>query len=173
MIKLALRKCEKCKQLIEDKPALVAMKDRNGNVKTNSKNEIKFKHYHQSCLKELEYERVGWNGLYDYILREFFTKELPSLLIMKLKEYRKLYSFQQMLDCLESIEEKIKKIQYKDFQHLSNLLVWMLKNNMEDYIKNQSQKVVEDQQVEEFRFLKINNSNIKESSESENYDILD
>jgi len=172
VIRLALRKCVRCKQLVGDDAIWVEVKDKNGYIKFTAKGKILYRCYHNKCLEELNYEKLGWNSLYDYILKEYFTKELPSLLIMKLKEYRRLYTFQQMKGCLESIEQDIKKIQYKDCQHLANLLVWMLKNNMEDYVKKHNQRIAEANEVIEFKFLKVNNSNIKDLV-SEDYDILD
>ena len=119
-------KCQRCKELIEPEEL----------IETANK-----KRYHRQCKADLDREKNEWDGLYQYLLKTYFAKELPPRFIGDLKKYRALYTFQQIHDCYINIEEQLQnyvfKINFNSTSHKGAYLFSALKNHIELFIENQ------------------------------------
>ena len=146
-------------------------KDRDGNVKLKKNGEPQTYWGHEACKLKTETENKAWSQLYEYLKNTYYIKDVPVLVIKRLKELRVNYSYQDMYHTFKSIESNIKGIEVVDGNHLNNMLIWMLKNNIESYIKEQNKILMES--VTTSSVMSIVKSNKKQTDdEIENYDIL-
>lgn len=154
-------KCRICKQIIENEADIAVEKYKQQN-----------RYSHIRCKESKEKEWNEWCNLYDYILSEYFVKQLPPKLIVDLKKFRELYTFKEMYGALISSERKIKALPINDLSHQANLIMYVLKSDIEDYILSQKTEKDEmlDNTFEDYVFITKEKKKVVEEID---YDIFD
>jgi len=128
------------------------------------------------CHKFVEKEKKEWGNLYDYLKEKYFIKIVPTTIIKELKETRKDFNYETILNCFKSIENNLLKYyQQKEFNNdyqRSKYIMSVLRSNIDGFFKKQLKNNKEEENIkhmDDFEFFK----NKKEYIPSENYDILD
>lgn len=157
-------KCRICKQIIENEADMLVVHESNTEKARN-------RYFHKACSERKAREWDEWCNLYEYIKHEYFLKQLPPKLIIDLKKFRELYTFKEMYNVLVSSENKIKSLPVTDSQHQGNLIMYVLKSDIEDYIlsqKNEKDEIL-DNTFEDYSFI----TKEKKKVEEVDYDIFD
>jgi hypothetical protein len=135
-----IMRCYICKELINEEDCIYneVQKDKNKNIKTDKNGNILYKISHNNCFIEKENKKKEKDDLYQYILRTYYTKELPIYLIQRLQEINKTYSYVVIRECLEASELSIRRY-FKDTGNAIqkvNYIISVIQNNIDDFYTN-------------------------------------
>lgn len=141
------KKCKYCQQY-DDIENLTAYQqvDMKHKLKFDIKGQPVFFYAHAKCKEKVELEKQEKNELYDYVLAKYFNRIVPPLFLKGIQELRKSYTFKLQKECLEYCENDISQCKVFDNTHLCRLLIYFIKQYIEDYliVKANLEKVQQD-----------------------------
>jgi hypothetical protein len=168
---MKIYQCRKCRIELQEKDIVFDGKIRYCNMCYVEK--IKNKEKILSNKIKCDKETSAFNKLYDYLETEYFVSKLPVYMIKRLRWFRKEYNYGIMLECFKGIEQKIKLYyngaKFKDDDHRCNYLMFVLKNDIDGYVRKNLKKI-EEENMGDIKIIKVNKI---QKNESINYNILD
>lgn len=150
------KKCKYCLQYddVENLDSFPQL-DKNGTPKLTSNFRPLVWYAHRVCRERAECEKQQRNNLYDYVLAKYFVKFVPPLFLQGVQELRKLYTFEQQMNCLIHCENEIAQCKVQDTTHLCRLLIWFIKQNIVDYVALEEQTKAMSENIEEMKIVTV------------------
>lgn len=136
--------------------------NKDGSPKLDKKHNPVVFYVHKKCKLEREQETKEKNEMYEYVLNKYFIHFVPPLFLKGISELRELYTYKQLKNCLSYYDEEISRCKVVNTTHLCRLLIWFLKQNINDYVAMENSEKLKSKTTEQKKIVVVKRVEDKE-----------
>lgn len=159
-------KCKYCGKTDIEENMVKEVRVKDGEPVLNKRTkEPLYDYYHLACKTH----RDNVKDLKEYITRlNGADAQFPTRVMASLKPIYEKYGYTQLLSYLYSIEDYLTNAKCNNRSHRMNLMVYMVRNNIDDYVESNRPQEIPTQH-EDIKFI---TKTSKKSFNDDNYDLI-